>query len=129
MKFNHVARRMKSAAFAGVILGPRKLCLPISRRADHCALFEQPRFAWSTISKMGATFFHFLAPNIKHALLKPLKDHIDINYVVPTKMVTGRRSACHSAESLLFMNIVAWGPQFAVVARCTNVYWAAPRRQ
>ena len=25
--------------------------------------------------------------------------------------MTGRRSACHSAESLLFMNIIAWGPQ------------------
>ena len=24
---------------------------------------------------------------------------------------TGPRSACHSAESIMFMNIIAWGPQ------------------
>ena len=24
---------------------------------------------------------------------------------------TGQRSACHSAESVMFMNIIAWGPQ------------------
>ena len=26
-------------------------------------------------------------------------------------VITGPRSACHSTESLLFMNIIAWGPQ------------------
>ena len=33
-------------------------------------------------------------------------------------VVTGRRSACHSAKSLfyiMFMNILAWGPQVSIV--------------
>ena len=29
----------------------------------------------------------------------------------PIFTITGPRSACHSAESLLLMNIIAWGPQ------------------
>ena len=29
----------------------------------------------------------------------------------PRQLFTGPRSACHSAKSLLLMNIIAWGPQ------------------
>ena len=32
-------------------------------------------------------------------------------FIIVRQGLTGRRSACHSAESLLFMNIIAWGPQ------------------
>ena len=40
-----------TAESGGVILRPTKLFLPVFCRADHCAPFELPRFAW--ISKMA----------------------------------------------------------------------------
>ena len=41
-----------TAESGGVILGPTKLFLPEICRADHCAPFEHPQFAW--ISKMAS---------------------------------------------------------------------------
>ena len=39
-----------TAGSGGVILGPKKLYLPVFCQVDHSAPFEHPRFAW--ISKM-----------------------------------------------------------------------------
>ena len=43
--------------------------------------------------------------------LNNLTDVTRLNFFEVALTVTGPRSACHSAESLMLMNIIAWGPQ------------------
>ena len=66
-------------------VGSKDYCETTKRKTDH---YQSPNALEGLELLLNITF---LIDPSQHALLKRLKDHIDINYVVPTEMVKSKK--------------------------------------